>query len=356
MNDKRNEIIALINDYIYTNGEQRITAEQLHEILNEIAVYYALKSESGGGKTGIDEVLAFDPNVSLGRAIYNPVGGRVELAGNLDMDGRTLPYVGLTSVSPTKDYTGIVLSNDKMTSTGNFKGIDPFTSGQKPEKEGDYMAVVVSNSENVMDESGEVALERGNILMARDINSSSFIRQNESNIELVVDSAGKKSRGERIAQTIRTSTGAVNEFRIDSKYLENKSLDSLGNGMIQRVSFGAVSWDLWKAYEGGNMGTMENLVSINSSGLNLFPGKKIIVYQGVDGNTAGTVQLQGGVAEVLTKAVVSNSCIMLTVQGEGRYDGRIRVEGKEPEKGFKITSSNIEDNCTVFWQIIDITK
>ncbi len=101
----REQIIDLINQYIYTNGNQRITAAQLNEILLEIANAFAL--EGGGEATGIDSVLEAGNQVTEGRTIVNENGGTVVLAGDHSDEGDHFKYIGfeaLDTAHQTFDY------------------------------------------------------------------------------------------------------------------------------------------------------------------------------------------------------------------------------------------------------------
>src|SRR5690554_853273 len=73
----REQIIELINQYVYANGRQLITGEQLNEILNIIADSFALEGEAS---SGLNAVLERDSRVSERKEIINEHGGRIKLA------------------------------------------------------------------------------------------------------------------------------------------------------------------------------------------------------------------------------------------------------------------------------------
>ena len=85
--------------------------------------------------------------------------------------------------------------------------------------------------------------------------------------------------------------------------------------------------------------------------LNLrIAGNKIKIATGTNAS-CGFASLTSGSVIVPTNAVTSNSGIKLTVQETGSFNGRIRITSKIANTSFTITSSDITDNCLVYWEI-----
>lgn len=341
----RQRIINLINDYIYTNGNQRITAEQLNEILIDIANSYALE---GAASEGIDAVIAKNPNVANKREILNANGGKLELSGEILVNGRNFKYIGLNSIR--EDYNGYVYSTAGTTSIGNRKSPDAPTNlrNAATAEEANLMALTVYNvegKESVQDVPNGITsiVKRSGMIDVISAQTEFGIRQsvNSNNI-------GYEIVHELNHKSIESSVSGPQTSR-HTVYVD--SVRSVVEG--ERTNFTSVltenyaSWYMEPNYH--------EIVQINGNGLQLCPGKKISIRQQDTWNaTSGIATLVNGGVSVSTNQVLSNSRIILTVQEEGVFTGNIRIKSKTPGSGFDIASSVTTDSCTVFWQIIDL--
>lgn len=144
----REHIIDLINQYIYTNGTQSITAAQLHEILLEIANAFAM--EGGGGSTGdISAVLQTGNQVTEGQTIVNENGGSVLLASHMTEGDTSYDYLGLDFSRPA--HQGFVYNSETQILIGNLKRTNPsrnvFNMADGALEKGESMAFVSYLSE-----------------------------------------------------------------------------------------------------------------------------------------------------------------------------------------------------------------
>lgn len=369
MESKREQIIDLINEFIYTNGRQRITAAQLNNILNVIANSFELVGEGTGG--GINDVLNNDPNVDDNQKILNANGGQFELSGMIPVsDELRLPYIGfLTSIegnsSPSfrasvapfsadpepeeKPSIGGVVSNQFATVIGNIDGFNPFDqlnednllSKFKNESEEDFatkglrayeprrtatLSLYLPDSVRI----GDYGLPRGvySGLVQDNIQNITEIREDKIGI------SAHYSYSDGIKDVERT--GAID---VRHEFILNKMSDENGVSRIIQES-------TRKYYEFDG----EESLQINNTGLRFNYGKRLSYVSGSE--TAGVASLVSGEVTVGTSALTANSYIMLTVQDRGDFNGNIRVASKS-DSGFTIASSDSSDNCNVLWQIID---
>ncbi|CCB87865.1 hypothetical protein [Simkania negevensis] len=82
------------------------------------------------------------------------------------------------------------------------------------------------------------------------------------------------------------------------------------------------------------------------------PGKGLYLAEGKDAKM-GTSKLSFGTCYVVTSAVTATSRIFLTPQAIGNNIGTVSISEKHVGNGFKITSSNYEDDSEIAWLIVD---
>lgn len=104
----RQQIINLIRQYIYTNGNQKVTAAQLREILLEIANTFAIEN---GTASGIEAVLEAGNEVGDDQKIVNGKGASLFLSASADILGQIVEYMGMRFTSGTYDTGSIVIDN-----------------------------------------------------------------------------------------------------------------------------------------------------------------------------------------------------------------------------------------------------
>ncbi len=372
MESKREQIIDLINEFIYTNGRQRITAAQLNNILNVIANSFELVGEGKGG--GINSVLNNDPNVEDNQKIINANGGLFELSGIIPLtDEINVPYIGfLTSILGNTESArsaafaslaakpdpieqpkiGGVVSNQYATVIGNIDGMNPFDrlSGDKMlskfkskiSEGADIPASAMRASEPEVTATLSLFLpksvELGGFKLPRGVYSG-LVQDNIQNImEIREDKIGISAHyhyNDGDSEDERTSA-----IDVRHEFILNKTSDGRG---VSRV----VQEPSRKYYEFDG----EESLQINNTGLRFNYGKRLSYVSGSE--TAGVASLVSGEVTVSTSALTENSYIMLTVQDGGDFNGNIRVSSKT-ESGFTISSSNGSDDCNVLWQVIDI--
>lgn len=363
----REYIIELINQYIYTNGNQLITAAQLREILLDIANAFAME----GSAAGIDDVLAAGSNVSAGRKITNSQGGAVNLAGTVNMEGATYNYLGFDMSSTTlsgTSYTGLgqsLIGNAKRNSPSRtlmemvfdeelekgelFSAIGFIATGVEEEdkpKDGLYLMVGNENGKNgVSIRKDEVSVEmpgfRGNG------GSGLWVRNGQVHAEVKNDDDNyvfTKHNLNNIESEVANSSSSSSTYHIQ-RYNRYETKISAPSNEFKKVLGG--KGEVWYNDD-------ESIFSVEANGVNISEGKKLGLSTSGDAPTAGLATLSSGTASVATAAVGSESVISLTVQHTGAFTGNIRVADKTPGTGFKITSTQDTDSCTVFWQIIEL--
>lgn len=210
----RQQIIDLIDEYIYTNGEQRITAAQLREILIDITNAFAMD----GAASGIEAVLAAGQEVTDGRAITNAHGGSVLLSENFAVMDQEINYMGFDVSVPTHQTFSYHLP--AQLSEGVFKRSSP---------DRDFLTVATT---------GELALENGEFVVG-----TSYLAE---------------GRGEEIRP-------GVVDMAIDYKYRTTQHLQpqavytnisSLGNGAVNANINHEI--DSWRSYINEDEKTSKN--------------------------------------------------------------------------------------------------
>lgn len=361
----REQIIELINQYVYANGRQLISGEQLNEILNIIASSFAMEGEAS---SGIDEVLQRGNTVADGREINNNHGGKFKLSAE-EVVVDLLDYIMSLEVADAENK-GLVQVSKGMSAIGSIKTVlesDP----------ADRTMLNNLTEEMFLQGSGEDSRA-----MAED-------PQSFSTASLYVSSQGGKGPFTIGAHTLyidentqsltsvsnRGIIGSVSHIQEKVSYSSNQKLGinnyslSIQAGdedsrMNQNSNTLSLSFSLRNTEESFQIESGINgqrwidqsgeIASIGSNGLKLEAGKKIELTQGGKFQTAGLATLSKGSVIVNTGAVNKGSVISLTVQSEGAYAGNIRVTKIESGTSFSIVSSDKADSCVVFWQIIEL--
>ncbi len=340
----RQQLINLINQYIYTNGQQRINASQLNEILIEIANAFVM--EGGSTASGIDEVLEEGSTVSDGREITNSFGGKVQLAvAALDittLDKGPEPviepyeYVGMNVGGSSK--IGQIYVDKRKTVIGNIRTNDltkTLFEVPMPIPDDELYVGTIYNLERdpIIDGQFKFGAGVANITLSSDYGTGQSIENGAA--------------GMRVQSFSDENTNADLTVGIASieSYISNGFSGFSGPQSTAHVQ--TYYSHVWKKDN-------EDVATINQSGISLSPEKRVTLSSGGSAPTAGLTPLAGGTATVNTAAVRSNSIISLTVQEAGIFTGNIRVSAKTPGDSFKISSTSVKDTCSVFWQIIDI--
>lgn len=356
----REQIIELINQYIYANGQQLITGEQLNEILIVIANAFAMEGEAS---VGLDAVLERGDTVSNGRKINNNQGGAIKLAAEEIVANVLSQIIGI-EVSDTENKGMLQISKgistignisttleedptekgvlDNMTakmfpSTSKEKAVEPqsFSTGSlyisqtglKPFTVGAHTLYVDETTQSLASVSNQ-GISGAVYHNQKDISYTSLHKIGINNSSLSIQAGDERSQSNQNAGTYSlsfTQTGVQKTFQTQSDI----------NGQRWRNEIGEI-------------------VSIESSGFRLQEGKKIELTQGGNAPTAGLATLLRGAVVVNTSAVNAGSVISLTVQSEGIYTGNIRVIEIVENTSFTIRSTNNGDSCVVFWQIITL--
>lgn len=342
----RQQLINLINRYIYANGQQRITAAQLNEILLDIADSFVI--EGGGTANGIDAVLAAGSAVTAGRKITNPYGGSLYLAGSYDSDKVTY-YTGLESAND--DYQSAVLTSMGANYIASFKRLDPEETifeqlGKEVMETGEVFTAMIMQSLDPGKEDEDVGEDAIGMVMITDNGRNHIAVKKYGITSKVQRPSGEYSRNSLVEGQINNEvvSGPQSSFHTQSAAVIDRSIYDM------RAQFSAgmnSNSENWSDMRGG-------IFSIGQNGVKLSAGRKLGLTTGGTAPTAGLISLSSGSATITTGAVQANSIISLTVQESGVYTGRIRVSGKMPGTGFTISSSVDTDTCSVFWQIIDL--
>lgn len=358
MKPTRQQIINLINDYIYPNGNQRITADQLNEILIAIANAFAM---DGGAASGIDGVLAAGSNVSKDREIKNETGGRLKLSAS-EVFQRLLLYFQGLNVSDG-EYEGAVYCSKGFNFTGNIKRNkastrDIFQVIDEPDPN-EVFAITMHNTlaeyynddnRNRADDSRYLVPGVASIAKAgngfafhhvgfKEINTGVRV---EDNATMSFQESTLKQRIDRISLDIVSGPQSTSHIQTPGSIRSEVSSNDR-NTFVSNLNPGSQTW-------GDGNGVM---AEITRNALKLAENVKLGL---VSGKTAGLVNLKEGKAQVVSDFVTEESVISLTVQPGGNYSGNLRVSAITPGQGFEIASSNTSDSCKVFWQIIDLNK
>lgn len=376
----RQQIIDLINLYIYTNGTQKITAAQLKEILLDIARAFAME----GGSAGIDGVLEAGSEVINGREITNGFGGKLQLAvaNDISLFG-SIPvpedykYLGI-GVSETP-YLGQVYSSNSRTVIGNIQTEDPSKNlfFVKPAEEGEFYAGTIYNvyagEPKVLmapDPDAPFTFRKGitSIVRTPEYTSTHGVFDTEVSVEIMDE--GKINGVNHVISPWSVSTYIGNEeahaqYIVGPSTYEATWYNANNSSYARRTqSYYNVETVLFNgpqtsthrqsAQEHRWSNEKGEIAVINNAGFTLEQGKRLNAISGGSAPTCGLVNLASGTATVNTTAVTMNSVISLTVQESGTFGGNIRVSSKTIGTGFVISSGSADDNCKVFWQIIDI--
>lgn len=363
MASKREQIIDLINEYIYTNGRQRITAIQLNEILMLIANSFELVGQGIGG--GISQVLDTDPNVENNQKIINKNGGRFELSGELEIDKEvSFPYIGFVTVKDEISDTssglapdetpkvGGIISSEIATIIGNIDGLNPFES--------DNVSNLLYNIQN--QEVKELGSEVRNASVTEtgvlSLYLPNFFPIGKSGIERGVYSGLLQDHIQNIIEIREDKIGITAHYHYSEDRYNDKRNSSIDvrHDFIQHKTSNTSGYSneiqdpSRKKFEFDGQTTLE----ITKEGLTVQNGKRLTYYTDSSSGTAGIAVLTSGSVLVSTTAIRANSYVLLTVQDSGEFQGNIRVSEKTAGSGFRISSTNNTDNCQVLWQIIDI--
>lgn len=403
MKPTREQIIDLINQYIYTNGRQRITAIQLNEILTLIANSFELVGQGTGG--GINQVLNTDPNVENNQKIINKNGGRLDLSGTIDVtDEIRIPYMGLlTGVEgnkpdpkdPDKGYQfGAVVSNQMATVVGNSIGINPFEYLDQQKNISPLDKLINIEKEREKEERRNTYRKAQNVTVTesateqtkdpKSVNKLVSLKPMEREDPRIVGalslylpdnlSLGGKEILKRgvysgLVHNYTQNILQIQEERIQLSVVRNQVFQSGEEMELEaRIEVGGkfieqeISYDRSdnSAYEVLYLGAKEfsfnrsRTLSIDIEGLRFDSRKRLAYNTDPSSGTAGVAKLVSGSVLVNTTAIKTNSYVMLTVQNSGEFQGNIRVSEKTAGSGFRISSTNNTDNCQVLWQIIDL--
>lgn len=331
----RQQLIDLIDQYIYANGQQRITAVQLREILIDIASSFAM--EGGGSASGIDAVLGVGSSVIDGRQITNSFGGKVQLA-----------------VAPLTSGSG-----------GKVSGVapDPLKYlGINVAQLGAIGQTYNSKSKTVIGNIKSATLTRTLYDIPLPVTGEDFYTGTIYSLDKDPITDGKLRLGEgatticlnsEYATANSVSVGRVN-LHVQELAEEASSDVNLSSFEVRTVVTGPQTTVHVQNPRGFTWSAVnQEVATLGNTGLYLTQGKKLGLASGGANPTSGVVTLSSGTAAVSTAAAGLNSVISLTVQEGGAYTGNIRISAKSPS-GFTISSTVNTDTCKVFWQIIDI--
>lgn len=348
---KRQQIIDLINQYIYTNGRQRITATELNQILTEIANSYALTTESTSG--GIQAVIDANPNVLKNASIINSENGKLDLDFDVEVgEDLILKFLGFNTVR--NEQQGIMLSASNFTAVGNFNEqiVNPQKNALEPDlkKERAYtLHSILRQDRRPVDRSRKPEKK------VSEPDLETIFTSNNENIPGAFQRPGVMSEFENQygvrSSMILSDYNAL--LQVKSEYYH--SALQLGEGSLNfehRNNYSGWSSQYYSNDYAHYWSSNYNQVfSIDPAGVRISYDKKLKLARGT---TAGTVTLTDGSAVIPTSQVNSLSVISLTVQAGGNYNGNIRVTQINNGISFTISTNDTGDNCIVFWQIIDL--
>ncbi|HLW29692.1 MAG TPA: hypothetical protein VKX29_02470 [Brumimicrobium sp.] len=362
----REQIIELINQYIYANGRQLITGEQLNEILNIIANSFALEGESS---SGIDAVLERGSTVSDGKEIINNHGGRIKLASEELLLDALRQVIG-TEVSDTLNKSMVQLGKD-ISTVGTIRT----NSGENAAEKGllenmtkEMFPPPISEENGTVSAAEPISFSTGNLYISTEggqrpysIGSHTFFIDENTQSLVSVSNQGIRSSvyhtQEKLSYTTHQNIGVNNYSLSVQAGLESLRINQNARTNTQSFSNGNTeeSFQIVSEIKGQRWMDQSGVIAfIGSTGFKLKAGRKIELTQGGKLQTAGLVRLEKGSAVVNTSAVSEKSVISLTVQSEGAYAGNIRITKKVAGTSFTIASKDSTDNCVVFWQIIEL--
>jgi|GEM_PF-2367307 len=388
----RSEIINLINQYIYANGQQRITGSQLNEILIVIANAFSMEGSSASGD--IDQVLATGNVVSTDRSIINLNGGKLVLSGEEESgDGEKLYFSGLENEQG--EFKGIIYNTAPITVIGNVKSGElsegttsvqtQYNAGLGGERRLGIISTVnngtITSGHQIG--SGRISMDVGSssigprdaslreltkdvnvsrkgdpTLLNADDSSRTYYRQDSygiylsasSNLANTAPAAKDEEAGAAAGHSLLDSEPSVLVADPNSKTTYSHDMYGI------RLQSGDSKTSFMSRFDanGENWSAETEIAQVNRQGLRIHREKKIQLSAAGENPTAGVVTLSSGKAGVSTNAIGAHSVVSLTVQEEGNYRGQIRVSAKVDGERFEISSSNDADDCTVFWQIIEL--
>lgn len=361
----REQIIELINQYIYANGRQLITGEQLNEILNIIANSFAMEGEAS---SGLDAVLERGSTVSDGKEIINNHGGRIKLASEELLLDALRQVIG-TEVSDTLNKSMVQLGKD-ISTVGTIRT----NSGENAAEKGllenmtKEMFPPISEENGTVSAAEPISFSTGNLYISTEggqrpysIGSHTFFI--DENTQSLVSVSNQGIRGsvyhtqEKLSYTTHQNIGVNNYSLSVQAGLESSRINQNARTNTQSFSNGNTEENFQIVSEIKGQRWMDQsgvIASVGSTGFKLEASKKIELTQGGKLQTAGLATLAKGSVVVNTPSVSEKSVISLTVQSEGAYTGNIRVLKKVAGTSFTIASTNTEDSCVVFWQIIEL--
>lgn len=361
----REQIIELINQYIYANGRQLITGEQLNEILNIIANSFAMEGEAS---SGLDAVLERGSTVSDGKEIINNHGGKFKLSAEefvIDL----LDYIMSLEVADSENK-GMVQVSKSMSAIGSIKTIlkddpskrsmlDNLTEKMFPKNPEEDSIAMADDPKNFSTASLYVSSQGGKGPFTIGAHTL-YIDENTQSLTSVSNQGiiGSVSHNqEKISYSSDQKLG-INNYSLsiqagDENSRMNQNSNSLSLSFSQRNT--KENFQIESGIKGHQWMDQSGVIAfIGSTGFKLEAGRKIELTQGGKLQTAGLVRLEKGSAVVNTSAVSEKSVISLTVQSEGAYAGNIRITKKVAGTSFTIASKDSTDNCVVFWQIIEL--
>ncbi|MBU3660688.1 MAG: hypothetical protein FGM14_12490 [Flavobacteriales bacterium] len=385
----REQIIDLINQYIYTNGLQRISAAQLNEILIDMATSFAIE---GGASSGLDAVLETGSTVSENREITNENGGAFKLDAELTIGETIIKYIGMNF-------------NDGLTEGAAYVGKDMSAYGNRRLPEENRTDNTITEAITFYNLNGGPKFQKISGRDSSDLNTFSFKNLNEDSLPTGIVSfvnsdnatSGQLIQSDQIDLEVRSEgdeNTSYGQLQLSGGYaaMYVSNGDSSANMNIYQHRFDTsiyggpqssshnqssseFNWRIHDSMVGPqstihtqsinefNWKVKDSLIMVAdfdglvlTKGLTLREGNKLTLSSGGSAPTSGRATLITGTgsAFVATTAVNSDSVISLTVQESGEFKGNIRVFSKSPNMGFVISSSDVTDTCEVFWQIIDL--
>lgn len=302
----RQQIIDLIDEYIYTNGEQRITAAQLREILIDITNAFAMD----GAASGIEAVLAAGHAVTDGRAITNEHGGSVLLSENLTLMEQEVNFMGLDVSVPAYQTFNYLLPS--QLSEGVFKRSSPdrdfltvATIGDLALENGEFIAGTSYLAEGKGEE-----VRPGVIDMAIDFKYRTTNHQQANAIYSYVNSVADETQNSSVSQELLQLSSYVNDGEQvtsreqtannfwtsvadgDTSFANNLSKDgtfwSTHNGEIARLNTSGFTYRNENGSTSFNLGVDSVGTVLTTSGRNTFTLNANTVFFKSSGTTFAT--------------------------------------------------------------------
>ncbi len=359
----REQIINLINQYIYTNGQELITGEQLNEILIVIANAFAMEGEAS---SGIDAVLEKGSLVSEGREIINGHGGQLKLSKE-ELANGILEYAMGFVVEGEKDL-GLVDIRNWISIIGNIHTEEGHSEALNFESSisNSVFASRITSKEDVT--SAPESFTTGSVYVTRIAEKSPFrpgahTIYYDSNTQSMSSVDRKGITSSIFVDDQENLSGTFQNIGMSSYSLQVQSGDSRSELILDFESqklthFNAITKEVFAIKSDVESQTWSNqngqIAVIGNDGFKLENGKKLELGGGGEDPTAGKVTLVEGRATIMTEAVQVNSVINLTVQAGGTFSGGIRVLEVVAGESFTISSARATDTCVVFWQIISL--